>query len=234
MENTLIEGKKHSVIAFAVIFALLAIFITGATAGMTYINHRINITSEKAVLTKTLEDVLSDLEDNENLSLDKTENDLLYYFNEYDQSVDNAVNAYITTFPVEIHKSNLVFVALCLSFAILVIVAVFCVLYQRSFLVVTDKRICGKNTFGVRADIPISSITAVYTGLFGKFIVSTSSGKTSFSLIKNANEIHEVVSELLFEIQNKLAEQPRNNTSNHSSNNYPGQSSNQSSSNNGQ
>ena len=70
--------------------------------------------------------------------------------------------------------------------------------YLNSFeMTVTDKRIYGKIKWGKRVDLPIDSVSAVGTGAFKSITVSTSSGKISFSAIKNRNEIHEIVSQLL-------------------------------------
>ena len=68
-------------------------------------------------------------------------------------------------------------------------------------LTVTDKRIFGKLAWGKRVDLPIDSVSAVGIGIFKSITVSTSSGRIGFSAIKNRNEIHEVVSQLLVDRQ---------------------------------
>lgn len=70
-------------------------------------------------------------------------------------------------------------------------------------LIVTDKRIYGKIAWGKRVDLPIDSVSAVGTGVFKSITISTSSGRIGFSAVKNRNEIHEVVSNLLIERQKK-------------------------------
>lgn len=69
-------------------------------------------------------------------------------------------------------------------------------------LSVTDKRVYGKVAWGKRVDLPVDSISATaMIGLFKGISVSTSSGRISFLLIKNANEIYTVINNLLLERQ---------------------------------
>lgn len=76
-------------------------------------------------------------------------------------------------------------------------------LWLRSYeLTITDKRVYGKVAFGKRVDLPVDSVSATATiGLFKGVSVSTSSGKISFLAIKNANEIYEVINNLLVDRQ---------------------------------
>lgn len=71
-------------------------------------------------------------------------------------------------------------------------------------LTVTDKRIYGKVAWGKRVDLPVDSISATATIRVLKGVsVSTPSGRISFRVIKNADEIYEVVNSLLIERQQK-------------------------------
>lgn len=70
-------------------------------------------------------------------------------------------------------------------------------------LIVTDKRVYGKASFGKRVDLPIDSISAVGTSFLWGVDVGTSSGRLHFKLIKNKDEIHSVLSKLLMERQQK-------------------------------
>ena len=76
-------------------------------------------------------------------------------------------------------------------------------LWLRSYeLTVTDKRIYGKVAWGKRVDLPVDSVSATATiSLFKGVSVSTSSGKISFRVIKNADEIYKVMNNLLIERQ---------------------------------
>lgn len=76
-------------------------------------------------------------------------------------------------------------------------------LWLRSFeLTVTDKRIYGKAAWGKRVDLPVDSVSATATiNLWKGVSVSTSSGKISFLVIKNVDEIYKVISDLLIERQ---------------------------------
>lgn len=75
-------------------------------------------------------------------------------------------------------------------------------LWLRSYeLTITDKRVFGKVAWGKRVDLPLDSVSAVGTGAFKSITISTSSGKVGFSAVKNRNEIHKIVSNLLVERQ---------------------------------
>lgn len=80
-------------------------------------------------------------------------------------------------------------------------------LWLRSYeLTVTDKRIFGKVAWGKRVDLPVDSVSATATirGLKG-VSVSTSSGRISFLVIKNADEIYKIMNDLLIERQQERA-----------------------------
>ena len=69
-------------------------------------------------------------------------------------------------------------------------------------LTITDKRIYGKVAFGKRVDLPIDSVSAISMRPFMKGVaVSTASGKISFLLLENANQIYESMNKLLIERQ---------------------------------
>ena len=72
-------------------------------------------------------------------------------------------------------------------------------------LIVTDKRVYGKAVFGKRVDLPLDSISAVGSGWPKGIAVSTSSGKIAFLAIKNRDDLHKCISNLLIERQNKAA-----------------------------
>lgn len=70
-------------------------------------------------------------------------------------------------------------------------------------ITVTDKRIFGKAMFGKRVDLPLDSINAVGSGAFNGIAVTTASGALSFCLMQNRDEVHNAISNLLVERQNK-------------------------------
>lgn len=84
-------------------------------------------------------------------------------------------------------------------------VAIICgVTYYRIYnceLVITDKRVYGVATFGKRVDLPIDSISAAGISSWGGVDVGTSSGRIHFKLIKNKNEMHSVLNNLLMQRQ---------------------------------
>ena len=70
-------------------------------------------------------------------------------------------------------------------------------------LIVSDKRVYGTAAFGKRVDLPLDSVSAIGTGWPKGIAVATSSGKISFLAIKNCDDIHKVLSNLLIERQSK-------------------------------
>ena len=70
-------------------------------------------------------------------------------------------------------------------------------------ITVSDKRVFGKAAFGKRVDLPFDSISAVGTSFLKGIAVATSSGKISFLMIQNNEDIHKCVSDLLLNRQGK-------------------------------
>ena len=71
-------------------------------------------------------------------------------------------------------------------------------------LTVTDKRIYGRVAWGKRVDLPNDSISATATITTWKGVsVSTASGRISFLVMKNAEEIYKTINELLIKRQSK-------------------------------
>lgn len=74
---------------------------------------------------------------------------------------------------------------------------------SRPELILTDRRMYGKNAFGRRMDLPIDSITSVSTIKILKGLrVATSSGTIKFYNLANINDFHKEISNLLVERQN--------------------------------
>ena len=92
-------------------------------------------------------------------------------------------------------------------FGIALIGAVFAFLFYMMFskteLIVTDKRVYGKTSFGKRVDLPFDSISAVGTAILKSIAVTTASGAIKFSLIANRDDVHSEISKLLIERQEK-------------------------------
>ena len=71
-------------------------------------------------------------------------------------------------------------------------------------MVVSNKRIYGRVAWGKRVDLPLDSVSATATiSLLKGISVSTSSGKISFLIIKNAEEIYKTINNLLIERQSE-------------------------------
>ena len=73
-------------------------------------------------------------------------------------------------------------------------------------LTITDKRIYGKTSFGKRVDLPVDSISAVGTSMLKGISVATASGKIVFKLIKNRDDIHSEISNLIITRQAKSSD----------------------------
>lgn len=101
-------------------------------------------------------------------------------------------------------------IALCIAPGVLtaLLTGLFYLWYRSCELTVTDKRVYGRVAFGKRVNLPVDSISSTATiWLFKGVSVATSSGKISLLAIKNADEIYEVVSNLLIERQKEKAKE---------------------------
>ena len=82
------------------------------------------------------------------------------------------------------------------------------IIYKRMSKVqitVTDKRVYGTDVASKRVDLPLDSISAVGTSSFSGLAVSTASGSLKFTMLKNRDELHETISNLLVMRQDKVA-----------------------------
>ena len=75
--------------------------------------------------------------------------------------------------------------------------------YHKTELTVTNRRVFGKSSWGKRVDLPLDSISAVGTGWMKSISVTSSSGAIKFGMIKNRDEVHKAISDLLIERQEK-------------------------------
>lgn len=75
-------------------------------------------------------------------------------------------------------------------------------------LIITDRRAYGKTVFGKRVDLPIDSISAISSSWPKGIVVATSAGRIGFLMLKNRDEIHKCVSDLLIERQSKVVATP--------------------------
>ena len=74
-------------------------------------------------------------------------------------------------------------------------------------LEVTDKRIRGKVVSGKSVDLPVDSVSSVATKGKTSLLVATSSGSIAFRFLKNRDELHKCISDLIIQRQ----EQQRQN-----------------------
>lgn len=76
---------------------------------------------------------------------------------------------------------------------------------EKCEITVTTHRVYGR-TRTKQVDLPLDSISATAKGMFRSVIVSTSSGRITFWLLKNQNEIFDAISALLRERQRRPVE----------------------------
>lgn len=92
--------------------------------------------------------------------------------------------------------------------AIIIIASMAFIFYKgcsRVQITVTNKRVYGINSNGKRVDLPLDSITAIGTSWLSGLAVTTASGSIKFLSLKNRDELHEAISKLLIERQEKKA-----------------------------
>ena len=96
------------------------------------------------------------------------------------------------------------FIRLAELFGILSIPFIICYFYAKKMsLTVTNKRVYGKAAFGKQVDLPLDSVSAIGMSAFQGIAIGTSSGKIKFVGISNRDEIHNAISNLLVERQEK-------------------------------
>ena len=95
------------------------------------------------------------------------------------------------------------FPGLCIDFGLIVfIISAIIAWWLSSYqLTVTDKRIYGITSFTKRVDLPVDSVSAVATTALKGIVIATSSGKIAFNLIKNRDDVHSVISNLIISRQ---------------------------------
>ena len=113
----------------------------------------------------------------------------------HDKIVDGNWNYVFTSmFPFFASYSLLPFVVIAL---------IFYFMNRKVSLTVTDKRVYGTAAFGKRVDLPLDKISAVGTSAFKGIAVTSASGAIKFSMIKNNDEMHHAISQLLMERQDE-------------------------------
>ena len=93
-------------------------------------------------------------------------------------------------------------VAFCIFAGITLIGAAIFAIFKNSELTVTDKRVYGVSAFGKRVDLPVDSISATAKLKWG-VSVATSSGNVRFRFLKNAQDIYDILNNLVIERQKK-------------------------------
>ncbi len=97
---------------------------------------------------------------------------------------------------------------------ILLLVGILLILGGKNEITVTDKRVFGKDIFGSRVDLPFDMISAVGTNQFLHGIsVASAAGRIRFLYIRNAEEIHTCINEILMKRQKKETTEPTSTNS---------------------
>lgn len=108
-------------------------------------------------------------------------------------------------------SGNLSVICYIIGTAVVLIGLIYFFVWSKCELTITTRRVFGVAAFGKRVDLPIDAISAVGTSMFDGIAITTSSGAIKFALIANRDEIHNIVSNLLIDRQNKsIIETPTN------------------------
>lgn len=73
----------------------------------------------------------------------------------------------------------------------------------KASITITNKRVSGTTGFGKRVDLPLDFVSAIGTSGMNGIAITTSSGIIKFSFMENAKELHQAISDLLIERQEK-------------------------------
>lgn len=73
--------------------------------------------------------------------------------------------------------------------------------FNRCQITVTDKRVFGKMNLGLKVDLPFDKISFVASGILSSLVVATSSNRIFFWMMKNKNEVHQVIKDVLIRRQ---------------------------------
>ena len=78
-------------------------------------------------------------------------------------------------------------------------------------LIVTNRRVTGKASFGKHVDLPLNQISAVSLGIFSRITVSTASGHVHFWFVENREEVHSALTNIIGKVQVESAFAQTNN-----------------------
>lgn len=94
-------------------------------------------------------------------------------------------------------------VLMVICVALILYLSIFYFLISKTEMVITNMRVYGRAAFGKRVDLPLDSISAIGAKSPKGISVATSSGRIAFLMVKNRDEIHKCIGNLLVERQNK-------------------------------
>lgn len=97
--------------------------------------------------------------------------------------------------------ATLIFMALAVVTILIGIILFF--KWRKISLTVTDKRVYGSNSSGKRVDLPLDAVSAISLVKKSAVAVTTASGAIKFGFLKNAEEVHATVSDLLIQRQSQ-------------------------------
>lgn len=98
------------------------------------------------------------------------------------------------------------------TIAVWIIAVIFINAFSKTELYITNSRVYGITIFNKRIDLPIDAITAVGTGIFNTISISTASGVIKFSYLKNRDNIHQCINDLVISRQKKENNNPTTQT----------------------
>ena len=76
---------------------------------------------------------------------------------------------------------------------------------SRCALSITNRRVCGKASFGRAVDLPLNQISAVGLGSCNRITVGTSSGKINFYFVENRSDVYRALTDLIGKVQIEAA-----------------------------
>ena len=126
----------------------------------------------------------------------KSNNLTMEYLRKYKQSV--TVTQLATALADTQMKSLIWIFGICY-----VVIILFWLYGLRTEIIVSDKRIYGRDAFGKRVDLPIDSVSSVKTTVSKGIVVSSFSGKVKFPYLRSQKVVYDAISKLLIERQNK-------------------------------
>ena len=131
------------------------------------------------------------------------------------QLYDNFGGGYEAAFNLDMPEYLVFFIIACVLLVLGIIAVILSSAYSKCELSITEKNVKGKTFFGKNVVLPIYMISSYTTSSFLSVIkISSSSGTTTFGLVKNYPEIANVLSQLINQRQNETVNESKTSNNN--------------------